>query len=233
MKRKRKTLYRGSTKAHKRARLVHNSDVFNRLPVETVAEVIRRLCPVSVTEGQEIVRQGEVGDVYYIIEEGEAEVWAQGIYDDESHLVNKLAKGDGFGEDALVLEGSRTATVRMVKKGSLLVLRKKDFDQLIKRCLVEWVDSHTAKALLDGNYQLLDVRYEEEYEESYIHGSILIPLQQLRVRYAELDSSKSYVVYCKYGKRSAVASLLLSQQGYEAVSLNGGINNWPYAVVKN
>lgn len=219
--------------AHKRARLVQNSVTFHRLPIEAVAEAIRRLRRVTVIEGQEIVRQGELGNAYFIIEEGQAEVWEQGIYDDELHLVNELAEGDGFGEEALVMEASRSATVRMVKNGSLLVLGKTDFDQLIKRCVIEWVDSGTAKSLLDREYQLLDVRYDEEHKESNIPGSILIPLQQLRKRYAELDPSKSYVVYCKGGKRSAVASLLLSQQGYEAVSLNGGINEWPYAVVKN
>ncbi|NNF95423.1 MAG: cyclic nucleotide-binding domain-containing protein [Halobacteria archaeon] len=203
------------------------------MPIKAVAEAIRRLRCEPVIEGQEIVRQGEPGDAFYIIEEGEAEVWEQGIYDDEQHLVNELAVGDGFGEEALIIDGSRSATVRMAKNGSLLVLDKTDFDQLIKKRVVEWVDSSTAKSLLGRKYQLLDVRYDEEYEESYIPGSILIPLQQLRKRYAELDPSRSYVVYCKSGKRSAVASLLLSQQGYVAVSLNGGINEWPYAVVKN
>ena len=219
--------------AHKRARLVRNSKPFHRLPIETVAEALGRLRRISVTEGQEIVRQGEPGDAFYIIEEGEAEVWELGLYDDEPQLVNELAVGDGFGEEALVMGGSRGATVRMTKGGHLLVLDKTDFDQLVKKRMVEWVDSSTAKSLLDGGYHLLDVRYEEEYEESYIPGSTLIPLQQLRKRYAELDPDKSYVAYCKGGMRSAVAALLLTQRGYEAVSLTGGITNWPHDVVKN
>jgi rhodanese-related sulfurtransferase len=49
----------------------------------------------------------------------------------------------------------------------------------------------------------------------------------------ELEQNKSYVAYCKGGMRSAVAALLLSQHGYEAVSLSGGIAGWPHEVVKN
>ena len=79
----------------------------------------------------------------------------------------------------------------------------------------------------------LDVRYEEEYDESYIPGSVLIPLQELRKRFTELDPEVPYIAYCKGGKRSAVASLLLTQRGLEAVSLTGGISEWPYEVVKN
>ena len=219
--------------AARRAQLVRNSKAFRRLPIEAIAEAVTRLKRIPVKAGQEIVRQGEPGDAYYIIEEGEADVWELGIYDDEPQLVNELAEGDAFGEEALVMEGSRTATVQMTKDGALLVLDKADFDQLVKKQMVKWVDSGTAKSLLEGGYELLDVRYEEEYEESYIPDSRLIPLQELRRRYTELDPGKSYVAYCKGGKRSAVACMLLNQHDYEAVSLTGGIMEWPHEVVKN
>ena len=44
----------------------------------------------------------------------------------------------------------------------------------------------------------------------------------------ELNPEKNYVVYCRSGKRSAVAALLLKQYRLNAVSLKGGINAWPY-----
>lgn len=219
--------------ASHRAQLIRNSQAFHHLPIEAVAEAVSRLTRTKVSKGQEIVRQGEPGDAFYIIEEGEADVWEIGIYDDKPQLVNQLAAGDAFGEEALVMEGSRTATVTMTQNGSLLMLNKTDFDRLIKKQMVSWVDSGTAKSLLEAGYQLLDVRYEEEYEESYIPGAVLIPLPELRRRYAELDPDSAYVAYCKGGKRSAVACLLLQQRSYEAVSLTGGIRDWPHAVVKN
>ena len=220
--------------AAKRVRLVRNSKAFHRLPVESIMDAILSLKRMKVEKDQEIVRQGDPGDAFYIIEEGEADVWELGLYDDEPQLVNELTKGDSFGEEALVMEGSRGATVRMTTNGSLLVLDKANFDRLLNKQMVHWVDASEAKALIDDNHsQLLDVRYEEEYEESYIPGSTLIPLQQLRARFSELDPKKSYVAYCKGGKRSAVACMLLNQRGYEVQSLTGGIMEWPYEVVSN
>ncbi len=219
--------------AENRARLVRNSKAFHRLPIESIAEAIVRLERLPVKAGEEIVTQGEPGDAYYIIEEGQAEVWELGIYDDEPKLVNELGKGEAFGEEALVMEGSRSATVRMTEDGSLLMLNKQDFDHLLKKEMVDWVDAGTAKSLVDHDHVLLDVRYEEEYEESYIPGSLLIPLQEIRQRYQELDPEKSYVAYCKGGKRSAVACMLLNQHNLDVSSLTGGIMEWPYEVVKS
>ena len=217
----------------RKAQLVRNSKVFHRLPVESIAEAIQRLKRVSVTAGEDVVTQGEKGDAYYIMEQGQADVWELGLYDDEPQKVNKLAKGDAFGEEALVMEGSRSATVRMTEDGTLLKLEKEDFDQLVKQELVEWVDSDAAQSLIDSGHQLLDVRYEEEYEEYYIPGSVLIPLQQLRQRYTELDPTKSYVAYCKGGLRSAVACMLLNQKNYNVASLRGGIMDWPHDIIRN
>lgn len=219
--------------AANRARLVRNSKAFHRLPVESIAEAIVRLERLPVKAGQKVVTQGEPGDAYYIIEEGQAEIWELGVYDDEPQMVNELGKGDAFGEEALVMEGSRSATVLMTEDGFLLKLNKQDFDHLLKKEMVEWVDAGTAQSLIDHDHVLLDVRYEEEYEESYIPGSILIPLQEIRQRYQELDPEKSYVAYCKGGKRSAVACMLLTQHNLDVSSLTGGIMEWPYEVVKN
>lgn len=216
-----------------RAKLVRASKAFHRLPVESIAEAITRLRRIAVKKGQDIVTQGEPGDAYYIIEEGQAEVWELGLYDDEPKLVNQLGAGEAFGEEALVMEGSRSATVRMVQDGFLLALEKRDFDHLVKKEMVKWVDAGTTRSLVENGHILLDVRYEEEYEESYIPGSVLIPLQQLRNRYQELSPDDSYVAYCKGGKRSAVACMLLQQHHFDVASLSGGIMEWPYEVVRN
>ena len=217
--------------ARKRAELVRNSRAFHRLPIETLALAISRLKNQLVMAGEEVIRQGDPGDVYYIIEEGKAEVWETGIYDDEPKKVNELFKGDAFGEEALVLGGSRSATVRMITDGSLLALDKQDFNELISKQMIHWVDAVTAKVLIDRGHTMLDVRYEEEHEDSSIPGSLLVPLQRLRQRYQELDPDESYVTYCKGGKRSAVACLLLQQHHYDVVSLSGGIRDWPYEVI--
>ena len=105
-----------------------------------------------------------------------------------------------------------------------------DFDELINTPMIERVSSGVAKAMLDEGANLLDVRYEEEYEMEYIPGSTLIPLLELRERVGELSSTKPYVVYCHSGKRSDVAAMILRQHKLQAVSVVGGIRDWPFEI---
>ncbi|HYF98444.1 MAG TPA: molybdopterin-synthase adenylyltransferase MoeB [Coxiellaceae bacterium] len=70
---------------------------------------------------------------------------------------------------------------------------------------------------------LLDVRSVAEHQESNI-GGVLIPLDELTQRLAELSSAKDIVVYCRSGKRSQAAVELLSKANYSSVKyLRGGI----------
>jgi rhodanese-related sulfurtransferase len=201
---------------------------FRRLPLECVEEAFRRMTKVAVTKGQDVVRQGEPGDAFYVIESGRAEVWRTGIYDDEPQKVDEMGPGEPFGEDALVMKGARGATVRMTEDGVLLRMGKEDFDELIGQQLIDRVEPPIAKAFLDAGYVPLDVRYEEEFEEHHIPNATLIPLPELRHRFAELDPSRHYLVYCKSGGRSAVGTLLLRQRNFHAVSLATGLRDWPY-----
>ena len=84
--------------------------------------------------------------------------------------------------------------------------------------------------MLDEGAHLLDIRYEDEYEMDYIPGCTLIPLLELRERVSELDPDRDYVVYCHSGKRSCVGAMILSEHKLRAVSLNGGIRDWPYEI---
>ncbi len=77
---------------------------------------------------------------------------------------------------------------------------------------------------------LLDVRTPEEYRQARIPGSILIPLDDLRFRYKELDPNKKYLVYCRSGQRSAFATYALRQLGFEAYNVAGGIISWPFEI---
>lgn len=74
---------------------------------------------------------------------------------------------------------------------------------------------------------LLDVRNPSELQEGYIKGSINIPLIRLLVSAPyELDPSKIIVTYCHSGNRSSLAANELRKLGFQALSLEGGIENW-------
>jgi NADPH-dependent 2,4-dienoyl-CoA reductase/sulfur reductase-like enzyme/rhodanese-related sulfurtransferase len=205
--------------------------VFINMPLTNVQEAIKRMQKIEAHAGDKIVTQGEMADNFYILVDGEAEVWQLGLDDDEPHLVAMLRAGDHFGEDALIMEGARNATVKLSRDSTLLALNGASFKELISAPLVQEVDHSIAKIQLDqGKKELLDVRYAEEWDESRIPGSILIPLPDLRKRLKELKKDKEYIIYCHSGKRSAVAAMILKQNGFEAAWLTNGIRDWPYAV---
>jgi len=99
--------------------------------------------------------------------------------------------------------------------------------------LIREVSPAVARAMLADGYRLLDVRWEEEFDESYIPGARLLPLGWLRERTDELEPDAKYVVYCRSGKRSAVGALVLTEHGIDAVSMQGGILEWPYETESN
>jgi CRP-like cAMP-binding protein len=202
-----------------------------QLPLDCVEAAMERMTLTKVAAGDEVVVQGEPGDALYIIVTGDAEVWSQGLYDDAPVLVNRLGAGDSFGEEALILGGTRTATVRMTSDGELLRLEKDDFHELIAASQGEMVSAAVAKSMLEDGYRLLDVRYEEEYEDERIEGSLLIPLPELRQRMGEIDPGNRYLVLCKGGKRAEVATMLLKQRKIKAATIEGGIRDWPFEKV--
>jgi len=82
----------------------------------------------------------------------------------------------------------------------------------------------------DSTVVILDVRTEAEYrgEAGHLTGAILIPVQKLGDRLNELEPyrSSTIVAYCRSGGRSARATTLLEEHGFQAVSMEGGILKW-------
>jgi len=83
-------------------------------------------------DGEEIVREGEVGERLYILKEGEAEVLARGEGEKDVPVVT-LQKNDYFGEIALLRDVPRTATVRSKGPVELYTLGREDFRELLER----------------------------------------------------------------------------------------------------
>ena len=74
---------------------------------------------------------------------------------------------------------------------------------------------------------IVDVREPAEFEICRIPGAVLIPLNQLPSRVAELDPDKEIVLQCKVGGRSASATAFLKRAGFSrARNLTGGILAW-------
>jgi len=74
---------------------------------------------------------------------------------------------------------------------------------------------------------LLDVRNQDEFDEMHIAGSILIPVGELETRLSELpDKDAVIIVFCRAGRRSEVASGILTDNGFTNIFDMGAISNW-------
>lgn len=82
-----------------------------------------------------------------------------------------------------------------------------------------------ARALVADGATLLDVRSDGEWAEGHLEGAVLIPIDQLAGRLAEIPRDRPVVVYCRSGSRSARGTALLREAGYDARDL-GGMREW-------
>lgn len=100
--------------------------------------------------------------------------------------------------------------------------------------VLEKITAEKAKEMMDSDQPIiLDVRTTEEYEEGHIEGAILIPDNEISAKAEELlaDKNATILVYCRSGRRSALAAQDLSDLGYTKIYDFGGIIDWPYDVV--
>jgi len=88
-----------------------------------------------------------------------------------------------------------------------------------------FIDQDEARKMMEGGALLVDVRTLPEWDEGHGPDSILIPLDQLEARVAELPKDKPILLCCRSGARSGNASGWLKQQGYEAYNLGPWQNN--------
>jgi molybdopterin-guanine dinucleotide biosynthesis protein A/rhodanese-related sulfurtransferase len=73
---------------------------------------------------------------------------------------------------------------------------------------------------------VLDVRQPDEYEAGHVPGAVLVPLDQLEERQAEIPRARALLVICKSGGRSAAAVSALTAAGYDATNVAGGTMAW-------
>jgi rhodanese-related sulfurtransferase len=74
--------------------------------------------------------------------------------------------------------------------------------------------------------QLIDVRSPGEFKEGYIKNAKLIPVNTLPARLQDIDKKRPVLIYCASGGRSAMALQFLTEQGYDAKHIVGGIYDW-------
>lgn len=198
------------------------SNMFYKVPPMNIREVLNKFKPVVVKSGDIILRQGEEGDCCYFIKEGLAGVYQFKDEKSPAELVAELGLGRCFGEDALVNDTVRNATIKMHSNGVLMKLDKKDFFLLLKSAPVNKCSMKEALEKEENGAAWIDVRTQDEYEKGHYGQSINLPLNILKLKSRILDKEKSYIIYCNTGRRSEAAAFFLNEEGFDVSLLSGG-----------
>ncbi len=195
------------------------------LPMANISALLQRIEAVPVREGDVIIREGEEGDYYYLIDSGRAQV-VRRIGGVDMPLAG-LKTGDVFGEEALISGNKRNATITMKSNGVLLRLGRQDFLELMQEPLLRKSGYEQAMQAVAQGAVWLDVRHPPEYRYDKLPGAINVPLNDIRNAIGVLDRSKKYIAYCQSGRRSAAAAFILAQAGYDVQMLDGGLWSVP------
>lgn len=200
---------------------------FAHLPPANIGKLLNRIEAIAAWDKDVIIREGEEGDYYYLIESGRAQVTR--LVGGTNLVLAELKAGDVFGEEALIAETKRNATVTMKGNGVLLRLKKQDFLELMQEPLLHRINFQEAKKRVEQGAVWLDVRHPPEYRFDKLAGAINIPLNDVRNAIGVLNKSTTYIAYCQSGRRSAAAAFILAQSGYDVYVLENGLWSVPKA----
>jgi CRP/FNR family transcriptional regulator, cyclic AMP receptor protein len=126
------------SKAKQREAALAGVSLFEGLSKRQLRKIAEASEIVDYMAGHSIVREGEVGDSFFVVLEGQAKVTVKG------RTVNRSLPGDHFGEISLLDGGPRTATVSSETPMTMLMLHRKDFQKVLED------DPEVAVALMEG-----------------------------------------------------------------------------------
>ena len=196
---------------------------FHRIPPANIQAIFMRMQRVPYMAGDVIIKQGDEGDYFYVIVKGQCVVTRETPLNRDGIKLAELSVGDTFGEEALIAEAKRNATITMQTDGVLMRLAKDDFRELMNEPLLQWANYDQARDIVARGGRWLDVRLPSEHQNMCIEGSLNIPLYFIRLKLSTLDTKIPYVVYCDTGRRSSAAAYILVERGFDAYVLRGGL----------
>ncbi|MES0327467.1 MAG: cyclic nucleotide-binding domain-containing protein [Gammaproteobacteria bacterium] len=203
-----------------------NTEAFRRIPPANIQAIFTSLEDIEVNPGDAVIKQGEPGDYFYIVKSGRCMVSRRMPGQDKDIKLAELEAGTSFGEEALISDAERNATIVMLSKGVLSRLSKEQFLSLLNEPMLDIVDFDTAKEKAGSdNSEWLDVRLPNEFNSAHIKTATHLPLIFLRMKIDTLDKNKNYILYCDTGRRSSSASYILNERGFNTSILKNGLKS--------
>ena len=197
---------------------------FHKIPPANIQAIFMRMQQINYRSGDVILKQGAEGDYFYVLIRGSALVTRETPLSKDGIKLAELTVGDTFGEEALISDAKRNATVTMQSDGAVMRLGKDDFKKLLNEPMLDWLSMAEAEDIIRSGGQWLDVRLPSEFENQHLDGAVNIPLYFIRLKISTLEQGKKYVVCCDTGRRSSAGAYILSERGYQAYVLRDGIS---------
>jgi len=197
---------------------------FHKIPPGNIQAIFMRMQQVNYKEGDVVIKQGDQGDFFYVVTKGTCHVTRETPLNEEGIKLAELLPGDTFGEEALISESTRNATVSMATDGSLMRLGKDDFNKLLNEPMLDFVDHAEAEQIVADGGRWLDVRLPSEFESFHEDNAVNIPLYFIRLKLSTLDPEVTYVLCCDTGRRSSAGAFILNERGFKTRVLRGGLN---------
>ena len=206
------------------SKLLH-SHIFKNIPFQEIQKIFLLFEQIDVAKNDKIIQQGEAGDYYYIVNKGRFRVSRKIPNQKKEFKLADLHEGNGFGEEAIIGNVPRNASVKALTNGKLTRIKKDDFISLIKDKILNTVSYDETKDMVKQGAICLDTRFKDEFEQATLKLKRCqnLPLNTLRIEIDKLDKEKVYITYCDNGARSAIAAFLLMERGLNVSHLEGGI----------
>jgi CRP/FNR family cyclic AMP-dependent transcriptional regulator len=114
-------------RANEKVKLIESAPLFQRVSRRDLSMIAKLADELDLAEGKELTVEGQPGRKFFVLLEGTADMKRNG------RKVNTMNAGDFFGEIALITEHPRTATVTAKTPVRVLVIRARDFRELMRR----------------------------------------------------------------------------------------------------
>ncbi len=194
-----------------------------RFSEQQINTLLERMNEVHFNKGDIVISQDDDDEFYYVIKNGRATVTRKPTPHAKDIKLAELSEGDAFGEEAILSQTNRSATITMSESGDLMRLSKKDFSELLAQPLLETISWDEAQAIIATGAEFIDIRQEEDFNNLHIPNSSNIPLPLLRLKLNKLKQHRKYIICCEDGSLSPVAAFLLNRNGFDAFILDGGM----------
>lgn len=204
-----------------------NSPVFKNLPPANLQKLLMSLEEVRVVKGTVVLKQGDIGEYYYLIKYGHCILSRKPSPNARDIKLAQLRSSDTFGEDSLLSDLPISVTITALTDLILLRLNKEKFINLIKIPALKYVSASELASEVSAGAYILDVRAQDEFTAGHLQDSINAPFFSLLMQLKVFERKRPVIVVCNDGKASTAAAFLLLRNKFNAKVLTGGLASLP------